>query len=173
MAGAAHVGGPAAFERPRGPHLVAPVIGLAGARLDQLLEHVVEAFVLEVALLLGHPLLQTKVRLDDEFAHGGPPVWWLFWVTTRDQQQFCMTFGLAPCSATRRARIIFTWSSIRRRAPAASRISIRAASSLCSSRMRRATFGVSVGFCAGHDTCWSEMNCTTSTRLCDASATAR
>ena len=39
--------------------------------------------------------------------------------------------------------------------------------------MRRATLGVSVGFRAGHDTCCSEISCTTRTRLCDASATAR
>ena len=32
---------------------------------------------------------------------------------------------------------------------------------------------VSVGFRAGHDTCCSEISCTTRTRLCDASATAR
>ena len=39
--------------------------------------------------------------------------------------------------------------------------------------MRRATVGVSVGLCAGHDTCCSEMSCTTRTRLWEASATAR
>ena len=35
------------------------------------------------------------------------------------------------------------------------------------------TFGVSVGLRRGHETCCSEMSCTTSTRLCEASATAR
>ena len=39
--------------------------------------------------------------------------------------------------------------------------------------MRRATLGVSVGLRRGQDTCCSEMSCTTSTRLCEASATAR
>ena len=75
--------------------------------------------------------------------------------------------------ATRRAPIILTWSSINRRAPAGSRISISFRSSLCTSRMRCATAGVSVEFRAGHDTCCSEMSCTTSTRLREASATAR
>ena len=83
--------------------------------------------------------------------------------------------GRCPCacSATRRARIIFTWSSISRRAPAASRISISAASSRCTSSTRRATCGVSVRFSVGHETCCSERSCVTSTRLCEASATAR
>ena len=39
--------------------------------------------------------------------------------------------------------------------------------------MRCATFGVSVGLRRGQETCCSEMSCTTSTRLCEASATAR
>ena len=33
--------------------------------------------------------------------------------------------------------------------------------------------GISVRFTAGHETCWSERSCATSTRLCEASATAR
>jgi hypothetical protein len=45
------------------------------ARLDQFPELVVEAFILEVALLLGDPFLQTEMRLDDEFlfGHGALP----------------------------------------------------------------------------------------------------
>src|SRR6202008_713584 len=39
---------------------------LALGLLHQLLEDVVEPFVLEVALLLGDPFLQPEVRLDDE-----------------------------------------------------------------------------------------------------------
>src|SRR4249919_3705257 len=74
------------------------------------------------------------------------------------QQQSCSAGRLSRCSATRRAAIIFTWSSINRRAPDASRISMREASSLWASRMRRATLAVSVGFRAGHDTCCSEIS---------------
>ena len=37
----------------------------------------------------------------------------------------------------------------------------------------RASFGVAVTLRRGQDTCSSEMSCTTSTRLCEASATAR
>ncbi len=69
VAGAAHVGLAAlldALEGARG----ALVVMLAGGRADQLAELVVESLGAEVALLLGHPLLQTKVRFDDELAHG-------------------------------------------------------------------------------------------------------
>src|SRR5687767_11392658 len=38
---------------------------------------------------------------------------------------------------------------------------------------RRATCGVGVLFSEGHETCCSEISCVTSTRLCEASATAR
>src|SRR5437899_11256162 len=62
VAGAAHVGRPAALERLVGPHPITPVVDLAVGRLDQLLEDVVEAFVPEVALLLGHPFLEPEVR---------------------------------------------------------------------------------------------------------------
>src|SRR5262249_40662046 len=66
MAGAAHVGAAGAPERLHGADLVAPVIVRAAGRLAQLPENVIEAFVLEISLLLGHPFLQPKVRLDDE-----------------------------------------------------------------------------------------------------------
>ena len=84
-----------------------------------------------------------------------------------------LTASLAlPVRRERRERIILTWSSISRRAPAGSRISMSESSSLCTSMMRRITGRVSVGFCRGHETCCNEMSCTTSTRLCEASATA-
>src|SRR6185436_9011502 len=57
-----------ALEGARG----ALVVMLAGGRADQLAELVVESLGAEVALLLGHPLLKTKVRFDDELAHGIP-----------------------------------------------------------------------------------------------------
>ena len=66
MAGAAHVRGAAALERLHGADLVALVMVRAVGRFDQLLKVVIEAFVLEISLLLGHPFLQPKVRLDDE-----------------------------------------------------------------------------------------------------------
>src|SRR5262249_6358659 len=67
MAGAAHVGGAAALERLHGTNLVALVMVRAVGRLDQLLKDVIEAFVLEISLLLRDPFLQPKVRLADEF----------------------------------------------------------------------------------------------------------
>src|SRR5262249_27814492 len=133
-------------------------------------ELVVEAFILEVPLFLGHPFLQAKMRFDDELGHASPLLWFSR-VLAGQQQPPPVAF--LPCSATRRVRIILTCSSIRRRAPAASRISISPASSRCTSRMRRATAGVRVRLCAGQATCSSETSCTTSTRLCDAAATAR
>ena len=42
------------------------VVRLALGGFDGLLEHVVEALVAEVALLVGDPFLQPEVRLDDE-----------------------------------------------------------------------------------------------------------
>src|SRR5262249_8528242 len=164
-----HVRASAALEALHRADLVALVMVLAVSRLDQLLEHVVEPFILEVAFLLCHPFLQPEVRLDDEFVLGHGGLLSVLSFSKAQQQSGCEP----RCSATRRARIIFTWSSISRRAPAASRISISAVSSLCTSRIRRATRGVRVGLRAGHETCCSEMSCTTSTRLCDASATAR
>ncbi len=41
---------------------------------DQFAKFIVEAFGAKIALLLGDPLLQAKMRLDDEFAHGGSPL---------------------------------------------------------------------------------------------------
>src|SRR5262249_49654819 len=138
---------------------------------DQLLKDIVEPFGFEIALLLGDPLVQPEVRFDDEFLldHGRL----LTCQSSVRAQQQALAPRLSRCSATRRAAIIFTCSSISRRAPAPSRISISDANSLWALRTRRATAGVRVGLCAGHDTCCSEMSCTTSTRLCDASATPR
>jgi len=68
VTGAAHVGFAAlldALERA----FRALVVVLAVARPDQLAELVVETLGAKVALLFGHPLLQAKVRFDDEFAH--------------------------------------------------------------------------------------------------------
>src|SRR5262249_38790582 len=79
MAGAAHVGRAAALEALHGADLVALVVVLAVGRLDELLKDIVEPFILEVALLLGHPFLQAEVWLDHEFflecflGHGSPP----------------------------------------------------------------------------------------------------
>src|SRR5690242_9777356 len=42
---------------------------LSAGRLDQLAKFVVEALVGKIALLVGDPLLQAEMRLDDEFAH--------------------------------------------------------------------------------------------------------
>ena len=65
----AHVGLPARLERLVGADLVALVVDRAVRRLHQLAEDVVEPLLREVALLLGHPLLQAEVRLDDESRH--------------------------------------------------------------------------------------------------------
>ena len=72
VAGAAHIGRAAFLERLEGADLVALVMVRAVARLDQFPKFVVEARVLEVALLLGDPFLQAEMRLDDEFffCHG-------------------------------------------------------------------------------------------------------
>ncbi len=43
------------------------IVGLAFRRQHGLLEDIVEAFILEISLVLSDPLLQAKVRLDDEF----------------------------------------------------------------------------------------------------------
>ena len=68
VAGAAHVGLAALLEGLIGADLVALCRAtLPSGRLHFLAEFVVQAFVLEVALLLGDPFLQPEVRLDDEF----------------------------------------------------------------------------------------------------------
>src|SRR5438045_8188097 len=46
------------------------VMVLALGRADQLAELVVQPLVAEIALLLCNPLLEPKMRLDDEFGHG-------------------------------------------------------------------------------------------------------
>ena len=71
MAGAAHIGLAALLDALEGA-LVDLVVMLAVGRADQLTEFILEAFGAEIALLFGDPFLQTKVRFDDEFAHGGP-----------------------------------------------------------------------------------------------------
>src|SRR5215831_3401742 len=144
----------------------------AVARLDEFLEDVVEALILEISLLFRDPFLQPEVRFDDEFLLDHVCLLDLLVAfSTWIQQQ--ARLALSRCSATRRAAIIFTCSSINCRAPAASRASMSDANSLCVVSTCCATVGVSVGLCAGQETCCSEMSCTTSTRLCDASATAR
>src|SRR5258708_36968858 len=70
VAGTAHVGFTALLDALKGA-LRPLVVVLAVTRTDQLAELVVEAFGVEIALLLGNPLLQPKVRFDDELAHGG------------------------------------------------------------------------------------------------------
>src|SRR5262245_22057739 len=69
MAGAADVGFAALLDHMKGADLVLGVMVLAVGRLHELEEFVVEPFVLEVALLLRHPLVQAEMRLDNELAH--------------------------------------------------------------------------------------------------------
>src|SRR6185437_16240440 len=69
VARTADVRGAALLQRLVGADLVALVVDLAVGLLHQLLEDVIEALVLEVALLLRDPFLQPEVRFDDEFAH--------------------------------------------------------------------------------------------------------
>ena len=68
VAGAGDVRLPPALEGLHRADLVAKLLRRAIARLNELAEHIVEPFVLEVALLLRDPLLQAEVRLDDEFS---------------------------------------------------------------------------------------------------------
>src|SRR5690606_31575770 len=175
---------PALLERLEGADPVALVMDLAVGRLHQLTELILEAFRLEVALLLGHPLLQPEVRLDDEFRHSSSPRLsgetlrarpheHCLWTPRPRQQQSLLTPPPALLSPTRRERTIPTCSSISRRAPAPSRIWMSPASGRCTSRIRRATAGVSVRLRAGQATCASDTSGTVSTRLCEASATAR
>ena len=74
MAGAGDVGLAAFFDGLERADLVAPDVVRPAARSDELPEFVVEALVSEVTLLLGHPFLQAKMRLDDEFGHPVLPV---------------------------------------------------------------------------------------------------
>jgi len=67
MAGAADVRLAPPLDALKGT-LRALVVMRPGGRADPLAELVVEAFGAGVALLLGDPLLQAKVRLDDELA---------------------------------------------------------------------------------------------------------
>jgi hypothetical protein len=50
---------------------LAVMLSLGGT--DQLAKFIIEAFGAEIAFLLGDSFLQAKVRLNDEFAHGGSP----------------------------------------------------------------------------------------------------
>ena len=69
MTGATHVGFAALLDALEGA-LRALVVMLACRRADQLAEFVIESLGVEVAFLLGHPLLETKVWFDDELAVG-------------------------------------------------------------------------------------------------------
>ena len=70
VAGAADVGLAPLLDALEGA-LVDLVVVLALGRADQLAEFVVETFGAKIALFLGDPLLQPKMRFDDELAHGG------------------------------------------------------------------------------------------------------
>jgi hypothetical protein len=72
VAGAADVGLAALLDALEGAFIDLVVV-LALGRTDQLAKLIVEPFVAEVALLLGHPFLQTEMRFDHEFGHGRPP----------------------------------------------------------------------------------------------------
>ncbi len=67
VAGAAHIRSAAGFQRLICANLGAFVVDLSGRLLHFLVEGVLEPFVAEISLLLRHPLLQAKVRLDNEF----------------------------------------------------------------------------------------------------------
>ena len=54
--------------------LVDLVVVLARGRADQFAEFVVETFGAKIALFLGDPFLQPKMRFNDELAHGDLPV---------------------------------------------------------------------------------------------------
>jgi hypothetical protein len=70
VAGAADIGAAALFEGLVGADaLAAHVVVLPAGRADLFAKLVVEAFGGEIPLLLGNPLLQPEMRLDDEFGH--------------------------------------------------------------------------------------------------------
>src|SRR6185437_15829379 len=106
-------------------------------RVHRLLEEVVEPFILEVVFFLGDPFLQSEMRCDNEFIH--------LCFLLLGQQQALITAASVPCSATRRARIIFTWSSIKRRAALGSCSSINLTRSRCADWTCSATSRVRVG----------------------------
>jgi len=66
MACAADVRFSPLLERLIRADLDALVVNLAVRSLNLLTEHVVEAFVREIAFLHGYPLLEPKMRIDDE-----------------------------------------------------------------------------------------------------------
>src|SRR6185437_8119439 len=116
-------------------------MNLAARRTNQLAEFVVEAFLAEVVLLFGDPFLQAEMRFNQEFRHLKSSLSAILaHVSQSFQQQLCPSVWSCSRSATRRARIILTWSSIRARAPAASRISIRSTSLVWISRICLASF---------------------------------
>src|SRR5215475_10083522 len=63
MAGAAHVGLASLLDALEGA-FVDLVVVLAFGRADQLAKLVIESLAAEIALLLGHPLLQAEMRFD-------------------------------------------------------------------------------------------------------------
>src|SRR4051794_21934194 len=72
MTGTADIGLPPLFDTLEGA-LVGLVVVLPLGGADQFAKFIVEALGAKIALLLGDPFLQAKMRLDHEFAHGGPP----------------------------------------------------------------------------------------------------
>jgi hypothetical protein len=70
VAGATHIRSPTGFQRLIGANLGALVVDLSGRLLHFLVEGVLKPFVAEISLLFCHPLLQAKVRLNNElFRH--------------------------------------------------------------------------------------------------------
>src|SRR4051794_18544134 len=74
MAGATDVGFSSLFDALERT-LVGLVVVLALRGANEFAEFAVEMFGAEIALFLGDPLLQTKMRLDDEFAHREISAW--------------------------------------------------------------------------------------------------
>src|SRR5690348_16586996 len=70
MAGAADVARPALLDRLECADLVAELMAVPSARIHRLAEFVIEPFIAEIAFLFRDPLLQPKVRCDDELVHG-------------------------------------------------------------------------------------------------------
>ena len=69
VAGAGDIGLTPLLDRLEGACLAGLDVMRPAAGADELLELVVETLVAEVALLLGDPLLQAEMRLDDELGH--------------------------------------------------------------------------------------------------------
>ena len=73
MAGAGDVCLAALLDALKCSDLASRLVVRAAAGAHELLELVVKAFGAEIALLLGDPLLQTEMRLDDELGHSHSP----------------------------------------------------------------------------------------------------